>query len=159
MSSRHAASITSIIGLVGVPLQLFLYPRIQDHFGTTRSYKIFSGLFPIAYAMTPFVSLARSNNGGSGLLEGFLLAFILILHTIGRVISVPATISLINDCSPHASMLGTVNGLGQSISAVSRTLGPIIGTILFSRDLESHFTGSSWWILAVVALLGTVLIR
>jgi hypothetical protein len=159
MSTHEASIATSIIGLIGVPLQLFLYPRVQKYFGTIRSYKIFSGLFPLSYSLMPFLSLGQSDNDKIKLHTGISLAFILTLHTIGRVISVPATISLLNDSSPDPSRLGVVNGIGQSVSAVSRTLGPIIAAYSFAYGLENEFIGILWWILALVALAGTVLIN
>ncbi|KAE9364271.1 MFS general substrate transporter, partial [Stipitochalara longipes BDJ] len=157
MSTREAGLATSIIGLVGVPLQLFLYPLIHRHFGTVRSYKIFSGLFPISYALIPFIPLSESSGNSAGSLTWISIIFILILHTIGRVVSVPATISLMNDASPHPLVLGAVNGLGQSVSAVARTLGPIFGSYSFAYGLENHLGVITWWILALVALAGTLM--
>ena len=159
MSARQAGLATSMIGLVGVPLQLLLYPQIHKRFGTVRSYKIFSTLFPISYALIPFIPLGQSNRNHPGLLIWSFLLFTLTLHTTGRVISVPATILLLNDSSPRTSLLGAVNGLGQSVSAASRTLGPIIGAYCFAYGSENQLHGAPWWMLALIALTGTLLIR
>ncbi|KAG0646677.1 hypothetical protein D0Z07_7401 [Hyphodiscus hymeniophilus] len=59
MSAREAGLATSIIGLVGVPLQLFFYPLIHNHLGTHNSYKIFSALFPLSYFLIPFLTLTQ----------------------------------------------------------------------------------------------------
>jgi hypothetical protein len=121
MSARQAGLATSIIGLVGVPLQLLFYPRIQERLGTIMSYKIYSGLFPISYALIPFIPFTQSNSNGNGMLTWFCITFVLILHTTGRVVAIPATISLVNDSSPHPSLRGVVNGLGQSVTGTFRT--------------------------------------
>jgi hypothetical protein len=158
MSARQAGLATSIIGLVGVPLQLLFYPRIQERLGTIMSYKIYSGLFPISYALIPFIPFTQSNSNGNGMLTWFCITFVLILHTTGRVVAIPATISLVNDSSPHPSLRGVVNGLGQSVTGTFRTLGPIIGAYAFAYGLENQLVGILWWSLAGVALTGTLLI-
>ncbi|KAI1536852.1 UhpC Sugar phosphate permease [Pyrenophora tritici-repentis] len=47
----------AIIGVIGIPLQLLVYPRLSHRLGTTSCYRIFLALFPVMYTITPFLSL------------------------------------------------------------------------------------------------------
>ncbi|KAF7565771.1 PTR2, Dipeptide-tripeptide permease [Pyrenophora tritici-repentis] len=50
----------AIIGVIGIPLQLLVYPRLSHRLGTTSCYRIFLALFPVMYTITPFLSLVPS---------------------------------------------------------------------------------------------------
>ena len=63
---------------------------------------------------------------------------------------------LINNCSPHPSVLGTVHGLGQSVSAACRTVGPVIAGWAYGVGLERGVVGLGWWATAAVAAVGCV---
>lgn len=159
MSLREASLITAIIGAAGVPLQVLFYPWVQERFGTVRSYRLFSIAFPISYLVIPFVSLLPLSSKLDRILLWVALVAILILHTIGRVISVPATIAQVNDCAPHPTMLGTINGLGQAVSAAFRTMGPVVGASVFAASMSIEALWIPWCLLALVAVSGTILIK
>ncbi|USP79575.1 uncharacterized protein yc1106_06849 [Curvularia clavata] len=50
----------AIIGVIGLPLQLLVYPRISHKLGTTRCFRTFLALFPLMYTLVPFLSLVPS---------------------------------------------------------------------------------------------------
>lgn len=68
----------------------------------------------------------------------------------------PATIILLNNCSPHPSVLGTVHGIGQSVSAAFRTIGPIVSGWWYGAGLEHGVVGAAWWAIAGVSAAGCV---
>ncbi|KAJ3558710.1 hypothetical protein NPX13_g9657 [Xylaria arbuscula] len=73
---------------------------------------------------------------------------------MARTVTLPASIILLNNCSPHPSVLGLVHGLGQSVSAGFRTVGPVVGGWWYGASLEAGVVGASWWGVAGVAALG-----
>lgn len=157
MSSLQAGLITSVIGVVGIPLQIFFYPRIQGRLGTIRAYKMFSILFPLSYALIPWVSLTSREKNTIHWSTWLFLTAILVVHTIGRVVSGPATISLLNAATPMPSVRGATNGVGQAISGIFRTLGPIVAAYSFAYGAEVR-SGICWWVLSVVSSIGSFLI-
>jgi hypothetical protein len=151
---------TSILGILGMLLQLFLYPPVQDCLGTVHSFRLFLLLFPLVYFSTPYLSIlpsaSKPPDASSGTPVWLGVISILLLHVTARTFTLPATIILLNSCSPHPSVLGTVHGIGQSVSAAFRTIGPVVGGIWYGAGLDSGVIGAAWWGIAAVAAAGCV---
>lgn len=149
---------TSILGGLGMLLQIFLYPPVQARLGTLRGFQIFLALFPLAYFIAPYLAVMPSSTPApeptSGFLIWFGIIFVLLLQVTGRTITLPASIILLNNCSPHPTVLGTIHGLGQSVSAGFRTVGPIVGGWWYGSGLEVGMVGASWWGIAGMSALG-----
>ncbi|ORY62134.1 major facilitator superfamily domain-containing protein [Pseudomassariella vexata] len=158
MPSSMVGGATCILGVLGMVLQIFLYPPVHSRLGTLRSFRWFLLLFPMAYFLAPFLAVlpssTRSPEPASG---GFIwvgIFFLLLLHTTGRTMTLPASIILLNNCSPHPSVLGTIHGLGQSVSAGFRTVGPIVGGCWYGIGLNAEMVGFSWWAVGGMSALG-----
>lgn len=55
---------------------------------------------------------------------------------------------------PSSQCSRLVHGLGQSVSAGFRTVGPVVGGWWYGASLETGIVGASWWAVAGVAALG-----
>ncbi|OTA62875.1 MFS general substrate transporter [Hypoxylon sp. EC38] len=151
---------TSILGILGMVLQIFLYPPVHARLGTLRSFRWFLLLFPIAYFLAPYLAVLPSSSEppepASGPVIWIYMALIQLLQVMARTITLPASIILLNNCSPHPSVLGLVHGLGQSVSAGFRTIGPVVGGWWYGAGLEMGMVGASWWAVALVSALGCI---
>lgn len=150
LPSARVGLATAIIGFIGLPLQIFLYPRIQSKLGTLTSFRMFLPFSPISYLLMPFlVVLPR-------LVWVVWPAFTVVvsLQVISRTFALPAAIILVNNCVTDASILGTVHGVAQSISSAARTLGPFLGGWGLGLGLANNMVGAVWWGLAIEAFLG-----
>ncbi|KAM4067116.1 major facilitator superfamily protein [Hirsutella rhossiliensis] len=134
---------TSLLGIFGLLLQVTLYPPVQAWLGTMPSFRYFLVLFPVAYLAGSFLPTLPSSKAppepAAGVLVWIGIVLVLVLHVIARTFTLPASIVLLNNCSPHPSVLGTVHGLGQSVSAGFRTVGPVVGGYLYGYGLEIGF--------------------
>lgn len=81
---------------------------------------------------------------------------VLLLQVTARTFTLPATIILLNNCSPHPSVLGTVHSIGQSVSAAFRTIGPVAGGWWYGAGLEHGVVGAAWWSIAGISAAGCV---
>lgn len=155
MSASTLGLATSIIGWLGMLLQVFLYPPVHARLGTLKSFQRFLLLFPAQYFLTPYLCTLPSSMGpaeeSSGGLVWLGILLILLLHTVARTMTLPASIILVNNACPHPSVLGTVHAIGQSVSAAFRTLGPIIGGRWYGASLDYGAVSLSWWAIAAVA--------
>ncbi|KAK6536174.1 hypothetical protein TWF281_000420 [Arthrobotrys megalospora] len=149
----------AIIGFIGITMQLFIYPPLQTRLGTLRSYKLSLLLFPIAYTLTPFISILPSKNkdisepaSGPVVWTGIVIA--LFLQVTGRTFSSPGNVILLINSVDNRRALGTVNGLGASLSSLARAIGPLSAGWGYARALEIGCVGAVWWGMAVVALFG-----
>ncbi|KAI0113808.1 MFS general substrate transporter [Hypoxylon sp. NC0597] len=151
---------TSILGILGMVLQIFLYPPVHVRFGTLRGFRWFLLLFPVAYFLAPYLAVLPSSSEppepASGPVIWIYMALVQILQVMARTITLPASIILLNNCSPHPSVLGLVHGLGQSVSAGFRTIGPIVGGWWYGAGLEMGMVGFSWWVVSLVSALGCI---
>ncbi|KAF2732540.1 MFS general substrate transporter [Polyplosphaeria fusca] len=150
----------AILGFIGINLQLFLYPRLSHRLGTVTSYRTFLLLFPITYVLVPFLSVVPSSTkppaGVSGVLIWAAIAAVLFVQVMARTFALPSAAILVNNCCPHPSVLGTVHGLGQSVSSLTRTFGPIMGGFIFGKGLDIGVVGLAWWCLGGVGVVGSI---
>lgn len=147
----------AILGSIGITMQLFLYPIVNTRIGTVRSWRIFLYCFPVVYTLIPFLSLIPSTtpppSQKTGLAIWAALTGLLFLQVVGRTFATPAAAILINNCSPHPSVLGTIHGIGQSASSGARTIAPALGGWLYGVGLENGCVGAVFWGLACMAAI------
>lgn len=149
---------TSFLGILGMILQVFLYPPVQARLGTIRSFRWFLMLFPFAYFFAPYLAVTPSATPApepaSGPLIWFVIIFVLLVQVTGRTFTLPASIILLNNSSPHPSVLGTIHGLGQSVSAGFRTVGPVVGGWWYGYGLDIGMVAWGWWGVSVMSAIG-----
>ncbi|KAH9876719.1 hypothetical protein J1614_003851 [Plenodomus biglobosus] len=154
----HIGAALAVLGVIGINLQLFIYPKLSHRLGTAKSYRIFLALFPITYALAPFLSRvpswAKPPDGVSGPWIWMAITVVLFVQVLGRTFALPCTTILINNVSPHPSVLGTVHGIGQSVSSLTRTFGPIMFSWVFGKGLDIGIVGLAWWLMSAIAMIG-----
>lgn len=153
----------SAFGLAGIVLQIVVYPTLQERWGTIRVWRGALCVFPIVYLVAPFCALIASSGKGEGiegsaadvmpLLEWIALLFVLILFAAGRTGVVPATSLLINDCTPHPSVRGTIHTAGVIVSNLSRSLFPPMALAALGYGLKIGVVGLGFWFVAALAVL------
>lgn len=146
LPSAKVGLATAIIGTIGLPLQLF-YPRLNTGFGTLKLYRMTLPFSPVAYTVIPFLALIPDKP----LLVWPALVAVLSLQIVARTFTLPGAIILINNSSPHPSVLGTIHGVAQSVSSAARTLGPALGGWGLGVGLRHNVVGAVWWAMALVA--------
>jgi len=142
-----------VLGTIGILLQFLIYPRINTRLGNVQCFRLFSILFPIAYTLAPFLAVIPTDSTS---LTWISITLVIAIHTTGRIFVLPATIVLLNNCAPDPSVLGMVHGVGQTTSALFRTLGPVVAGWVFGKSWEGGVIGAVWWGMAGVAVGGWV---
>lgn len=150
----------AILGIVGLILQVLLYPWANARFGLMRCFRYSLLMFPLAYFLAPYLALLPSTTAlpqpASGALIWLGIFIVLTLQVSARTFALPASIILVNNASPHPSVLGTIHGVGQSVSSAMRTLGPVAGGYWFGLGLEKGMVGLGWWAIAGISALGCI---
>lgn len=148
LSSEKIGFANMTIGMIGIPLQFLLYPRVIGFLGVRSSYRVFLPLSIVAYFALPYLVLLPDDVG----LVWTCLSVVLTLHVMSRTFVNPATIMLINDCAPSPNLLGTVHGLATSISSAARIVGPTMGGVMLGWGLSHNLVGLPLWLLGVIAV-------
>jgi hypothetical protein len=145
----------AILGVVGIGLQLCVYPWLSARLGTLRSWRLFLLFFPVTYFLVPYLSIVPSASPPphpkDGLAVWAAIVGVLFLQVMGRTFALPAQTILVNNCTPHPSVLGTVHGIGQSVSSFARTVGPILCGFLYGLGLARGVVGGVFWAISGVA--------
>ena len=148
LPSQQVGIATAVIGLIGFPLQILLYPRLNTALGTLKCYRLFLPFSPLCYTVLPFLALLPATPA----LVWPCLVAVLGCQVLARTFTLPGAIILINNSAPHPSVLGTIHGISQSVSSGARTLGPILGGWLLGLGLKGNCVGAVWWGMAGVAV-------
>ncbi len=160
MPPREVGMAMAILGFFGIVMQLVLYPAMSARLGTVRSWRIFLCCFPVTYFAVPFLSLVPSvtapPHGKDGVAVWIAISALLLCHVTGRTFALPAQTILVNNCTPHPSVLGTLHGVAQSTSSLARTIGPMLCGYLYGLGLEHGIVGAVFWGLSMVAIIGFV---
>lgn len=150
----------AILGVCGITLQLLLYPTLSARLGTIRCLRIFLLCFPVAYFLVPFLSLVPSSSpppaAKSGVAMWASVVVVLLWQVVGRTFALPNGTLLVNNCTPHPSVLGTLHGLAQSCTSAARTVGPVLCGYLYGLGLSGGVVGAVWWGLSGFAVFGWV---
>lgn len=140
---------TSTLGVIGMVVQISIYPRIHDIMGTVKTYRVFTVLFPIAYFAFPVIQTLHIDA-----VVWVAIFCVLLIHVMGRVFVIPATLMVLNNSAPHPTLLGKVHGIGQTVSAIFRTLGPFVAGYLYQGGLKQGSAIFPWCIVAGISILG-----
>jgi MFS family permease len=148
----------AILGVIGISLQLLLYPRLSQRWGTQASFRLALCLFPLAHVLAPYLAIIPSATKAPAPASGFLvwayITLLLCIQVTARTFALPSTAILVNNACPHPSVLGTVHGLAQSVSSAARTLGPVVAGWAYGSGLSNGVVGAAWWGMAGVAVVG-----
>ncbi|SMR44174.1 unnamed protein product [Zymoseptoria tritici ST99CH_3D1] len=148
------------IGFIGVALQFLLYPYANARFGLMRCFRGSLFLFPMAYFLAPYLALLPSSTPPPGPASGIPIwmgiAGVVFLQVAARTFALPASIILLNNSSPHPSVLATIHGIGNACSATFRTLGPVLAGYWYGTWTARGIVGMAWWLVGLVAAVGCV---
>lgn len=150
----------AILGVIGISMQLLLFPTLSFKLGTTRSFRLSLLLFPFSYLLAPYLAVIPSSvappEQASGAWVWLGITLVLAVQVTARTFALPSTAILVNNCCPHPSVLGSVHGIAQSVSSLTRTVGPVLAGWLYGVGLNEGTVGLAWWCMSCVALIGAV---
>ncbi|KAM3476482.1 hypothetical protein MY5147_003204 [Beauveria neobassiana] len=156
MPPQRVGLAMAILGVIGILMQLFLYPNLSARLGTLRSWRLSLLCFPLAYFVVPYLAVVPSTAlppaAKAGVAVWLAICGVLFVQVVGRTFALPSMAILINNGSPHPSVLGTVHGLGQSVSSAARTIGPMVGGPVYGFGLNRGYVGLVWWALSGVSV-------
>ena len=150
--SKHAASLTAymliVVGITATTVQGYLIGKLAKRFGEQKLLMIGPALVGFAFFLIPWIGI-------SGFYGGMLM--VAVLMACGTGITHPSLSSLLSRYVDPDEQGGSL-GLGQSLAALGRVLGPSISGLLFQV-----YPGLPFWVgsvfLALTAMLSLVFLR
>lgn len=83
---------------------------------------------------SPILTLSVTSSGKPSLIAGVMVLF--ILHAATNILSFTSMFLLVNH-SADSDLVGTANGMAQSVASLARGLGPLIGGLILSWSLSN----------------------
>ncbi|TVY59111.1 putative membrane protein [Lachnellula cervina] len=150
----------SFAGIVTIVFQVGIFGRLKEKMGNKATYRAGLLLFFLSMMMMPWVRY-RDSPAPFGWKNGEVwlwieLGFVLLVKTVAAVGGLTSALLLITNSAPNHSVLGTLNGLAQTLSAAGRAAGPFLSGGLFSIATNVRPKGEAlaWGVFGGIAFLG-----
>lgn len=132
-------------------MQLFIFPVLARRVGVLRCFRLSSLVHPICYFITPFTALLPTTTS-----QQIAMFVVMLVRGCGVVIAFPCNSIMLTNSASSPRLLGVLNGVGTTASAIGASIGPTIGGFTFSLGMDIGYGILPWWILACLAILGAV---
>lgn len=141
----------TLYGIVGMFIQFLIFPPVARKYGVLNCLKVCTMVFPFIYVLTPFTALFPTP------LTRETCMFALMLCKCWAVIfAFPCSTILLTNSAASLRILGTLNGVATSVSAIGRAAGPALAGVTFTLGVEAGFVVVPWWMLAFISCLGAI---
>lgn len=141
----------TLYGIYGMCIQFLIFPVVARRFGVLTSLKFVCILFPVAYLLTPFSALLPTPAA-----QQIAIFLVLLLKGGAAIFAFPCMGILLTNSADSLRVLGTLNGVATSTTAVGRAIGPAFEGWTYSVGLNIGYVILPWWTLAVIASLSAI---
>ncbi|KAI4184436.1 MAG: hypothetical protein L6R41_004724 [Letrouitia leprolyta] len=125
-------------GAMTIVFQILIFGKLRDWMGNKLTYRVCLGGMVLAFLLTPWVGYKDASRGDGGMSTGKVWLYI----ELGVVLLIRAVAAITNS-APNHSVLGTINGLAQTLSAAGRAVGPFLSGALFSVAVKVRPKGEA----------------
>ncbi|EEH16239.2 hypothetical protein PABG_06326 [Paracoccidioides brasiliensis Pb03] len=151
IDSQQIGILYTIIGVVGMLIQFLIFPHAAHRYGVLNCLKAASIIFPVTYFLTPFLVLFPTSTSRQ------LAAFVLLCCKLTCVVfSFPCCTILLTNSARSVSVLGTLNGVATSVSAIGKAVGPAALGGAFSLGVKKGYMILPWWMLGIIGTLSAL---
>ena len=151
LDSGRIGLIFTLYGVFGMIVQFLVFPPVARRFGVLRCLKACTIAFPLVYLLTPFTVLLPTP-----LTQQIAIFCVMLLKSCAGIFAFPCTTILLTNSARSLRLLGTLNGVATSLSAIGRALGPTIGGSVFTLGIDLGYVIIPWFTIAGLAALGNV---
>ncbi|KAF2722268.1 MFS general substrate transporter [Polychaeton citri CBS 116435] len=143
-------------GVITILFQIGIFGRLREKVGNKTSYRIGLAGFVVAFLLMPWVGYKDPDSTSSRVWLWIELGVALIIKTVAAVGGLTSALLLITNSAPSHAVLGTLNGLAQTLSAAGRAVGPFISGSLYTASTHVRPKGEAlaFGIFAGIAFLG-----
>ncbi|KAL8826778.1 MAG: hypothetical protein Q9170_007273 [Blastenia crenularia] len=137
LSPKEIGVSLAFAGAMTIFFQIAIFGKLRDRMGNKITYRVCLGGMVLAFLLTPWVGYKDASQGDGGISSGKAwlyveLGIVLLIRAVAAVGCLTSALLLITNSAPNHSVLGTINGLAQTLSAAGRAVGPFLSGALFS---------------------------
>ncbi|KAM3088650.1 hypothetical protein ACMFMG_000286 [Clarireedia jacksonii] len=141
----------TLYGVVGGFIQFFIFPPAARYFGVLNCFKACGITFPIICLITPYTALIEDPSR-----QQAIMFAIMIIKSFAVIFAFPCSVILLTNSAASLRVLGTLNGVSVSISAIGRAIGPALIGTSFTWGLEKGYIVTPYFLLAVICSIGAI---
>jgi hypothetical protein len=151
LGSGRIGTLFTMYGFVGCFIQFLVFPPTARKFGVLNCFKCCAIIFPIICFLTPYTALIQSSTTQQIVMFGLM-----VVKSFAVIFAFPCSIILLTNSAVSLRILGTLNGVAVSISAVGRAIGPAMSGAAFTWGLEKGYVIAPYWLLGTIAAIGGI---
>ncbi len=150
MSTSEFAWPLSFAGLTLMLFSVFVYPKVQKQYGLLNCCR--AGLL-ISMSTTFVIPTAYLFVSHAWVVQAFMF-LALGMRSISKIMSLSSSTIIVN-CVAPMKQIGSVNGAGQTVNALARSVGPLVAGVLWGQFAGSDIAGKQYlpFLIGAVALL------
>jgi MFS family permease len=152
LDSSRIGLIVAIIGGFAMVCQFTVFPLITTRYGALHCFRAATLLFPISYLITPYLVLMPTS-----LTRQMAVVAIKLVQGFAGVFAFPCVTILMTNSAKSVRLLGTLNGVATSLSAIGRACGPYLAGSTFTWGVKNNYGIAPWWLLALFAVPGHII--
>jgi len=151
LGSGRIGTFFTLYGVCGGFIQFVIFPPVARNFGILNCLKVCSVVLPFVYLATPYTVLVERPG-----LQQVVMFAIMTVKSFCSIFAMPCSTILLTNSASSLRILGTLNGVAVSVSAIGRALGPFISGAAFTWGLSKGYVITSWWTLATISVVGAI---
>ena len=151
LNSDKIGVLFTMYGVMGMIIQFLAFPPLAKRYGVLNCLRLVSLIFPFVYILTPFTSLMPTVFGKQA-----VMVLLMLVKCWAGIFAFPCSTILLTNSAASLNILGTLNGIATSTSAMGRAVGPFLGGSTFTFGVGIGYVVFPWWILAVIAMLSAI---
>ncbi|KAG1772302.1 MFS general substrate transporter [Suillus occidentalis] len=145
----------AVFGIMGGTFQALFFAKIVNRLGPKRVFCMSVSCFIPVMVMFPIMSWLVSARGKVDYLVTFALLCQLVLM-VAWGMGFGTIFLLITVSAPSDTVLGAINGLGQTFSSMARAVGPALATSLFAVSKERNLLAGNAVYVILIMLAGAL---
>jgi hypothetical protein len=151
IDSRRIGIIFTAFSVMCMIFQFFVFPPVARRLGVLKCLRIVFLIYPFAFFITPFTALLPTP-----LMKEFAIFLIMVVRGLAGTFAFPTSTIMITNSASSLRVLGTLNGIATSVSAVGRAAGPALGGAVFSLGVKHGYVIAPFWMLSAISLLAAI---
>lgn len=151
IDSRRIGAMFTFFAISSTLFQFLLFPPLARNLGVLNCLRIAFLIYPVVFFITPFVSLIPDPTT-----KQVAMVSLLIVRGLAGTFAFPTSTILLTNSATSLQVLGTINGVATSVSAIGRASGPAIGGGLFTWGVKRGYIIVPFWTLTVISLIASI---
>jgi len=135
-------------GFMQMIVQIFIFPIINRRFGNIWAFRVTVLSYPFLYFIIPYLALLPQQ------FRMPAVYVVLLWKVTAQATAYPSLNMMLANMAPSTTVLGTLNGAAASSASLCRAVGPTLSGFLQSVGLDLGYSGLSWWVCALIAIVG-----